>query len=56
MEKACFLLPMQRGIRGIQIQNDGPRRFSMGLHKQRDQQFVDGFRCVGDLVVALGSG
>jgi hypothetical protein len=79
MEEARFLLPVQRGVGGVHIQNDGPRRFSMGLQyslfvrvlprfaaisvaiflrrrlKQRDQQFVDRFRCVADLVVALGS-
>jgi hypothetical protein len=55
MEKARFLLPMQWRVRGIQIQNDRSRHFVLGLQKQRDQQFIDGFRRIGDLVVAFGS-
>ena len=42
MEEARFLFPMQGPVRGIQIHNGGSRRFSMGLQKERDQQFVDG--------------
>ena len=56
MEEARFLLPMQWGVRGIQIQNDGPRRSTMGLQEQRDQQFVDRFGRVGNLVVAFSGG
>ena len=56
MEEARFLLPMQRCVGGIQIQNDRLWRFSMRFQKELDQQFVDRFRSVGDLVVAFGSG
>src|SRR4030095_118641 len=56
MKEARFLLPMQWGVRGIQIQNDVARRLAMGLQKQRDQQFVYGYGRVGDLVVAFRSG
>jgi len=54
MEEACFLLSMQWRVRGIQIQNDGARCFPVGLQEERDQPFIDGFRSLGDLVVALG--
>ncbi len=56
MEEARFLLTMRGRVRGFQIHNDGSRRFSMGLQKERDQQFVDGCGRIANLVVALGCG
>src|SRR5882762_719085 len=54
MEEARFLLAMQWRVRGIQVQNNGARCFVLGLQEERDQQFINGFWRIGDLVVALG--
>jgi hypothetical protein len=51
MEEARFLFSMQGRVGGIQIHNGGSRRFSMGLQKERDQQFVDGCGRIGNLVL-----
>jgi hypothetical protein len=47
-----FLLPVERILGRIQIQNDRLRRPSMRLQKDIDQKILDGHRIVTDLVIA----
>jgi hypothetical protein len=51
VEKAAFLMAMQRIVGGIEIENDLPRRSGVGIDKQIDQQGFDRLRVVPDLVI-----
>ena len=54
MEEAPFLLPVQRIVGGIQIQNDFFRRFLVGLQEDLHQQAIySGSVIQHDLFVAL---
>ena len=52
MEELAFLLPVQRVVRGIQIDNDLLRSTPMRLQEQIDQQCFDRRRIVAYLVIA----
>lgn len=54
MEEAALLLPVQRVVRGVQVEGDPAGRPVMGLQEQIDEQILDGVGVVADLVVARG--
>ena len=49
MEEAPLLVPVQRVVGGIEIEDDLPRRTRVGLDKQIDQEIFDRLRVVPDL-------
>lgn len=51
MEEASLLVPMQRIVSSIQIEDDLPPRTDVSLDKQIDQQRFDRLRVVPDLVI-----
>jgi hypothetical protein len=51
MEEPAFLLPVQRVVRGIQVQDDLLRRTPMPLHEEIDEQRLDRSRITADLVI-----
>jgi hypothetical protein len=51
VKKPALLVPVQRVVGGIKIENDLPRRTHLGLDKQIDQQIFDRLRVVPDLVI-----
>jgi hypothetical protein len=51
VKEAALLMAMQRIIGGIEVEDDLPRRTSMGVEKQIDQQGFDRLRVVPDLVI-----
>src|SRR3990172_11902881 len=56
VEKTTFLLPMQRRVGGVQVQQDLARRPRVRLQEEVYQQGIDRFRRVKDLVVAFPAG
>ena len=51
VEEPTLLMPMQRVVGGIQVEDDLPRRARVGLNKQIDHQSFDRLRVVPDLVI-----
>ena len=56
VEETSLLLAVQRRIGGVQIDDDPGRGLRARLHKQLDQQPVDGGGIVADLLVAVRGG
>ena len=52
VEEPAFLLAVQRIVRGIQVEDDLPRRLGVRLQEQIDEQRLDRRRVMADLVVA----
>jgi hypothetical protein len=53
VEEAALLMPVQRVVGRIQIENDLLGRRLVGLEEEGDEQALDGGRIVPDLVVAV---
>ena len=53
MKEALLLMPMHRQVGRIQIDDDLLRSFPMRFQKQADQQLVDRFTVVVDLLVCI---
>jgi hypothetical protein len=51
VEEAPFLMPVQRVVSGIQIEDDLRRRTPLGREKQIDERRFDRQRVVADLVI-----
>src|SRR6476661_4155522 len=54
VEEPAFLMPVQRVIGGIKVENDLARRLVVRIQELRHQQRLDGGRVVADLVIARG--
>ena len=52
VEEATLLMPVQRVVGGVEIEDDLFGRAAMGLHEQVDQQAFDHLRIMADLVIA----
>jgi hypothetical protein len=52
MEEPALLLPVQRIVGGIQVQDDQRRGLGLALQEQIDEQRFDRCRIVADLMVA----
>ena len=52
MEEPLFLLPVQRGVGGVQIKGDLRRRRTVGVEKEVDEQGLDRRPVIADLVIA----
>jgi hypothetical protein len=56
VEEAAFLVAVQRILRGVQVEDDFLRRFSMRLEEEVDKEAFDGAPVDGDLAVAVVRG
>jgi hypothetical protein len=55
VEEPSLLLPMQRVVGGIQVENNLPRPRGMGVDKQTDQQIFDRLWCAFRSIVITDS-
>jgi hypothetical protein len=56
VEEPAFLLAVERIVRRIEVQHDPRRRLLMGVQEVLDEQPLDGFVIVDDLVIARDLG
>ena len=52
MEEPAFLMPMQRIVGRIEVEDDLLRRFVVRVEEEIDEQLFDGWRIGGDLGIA----